>query len=84
MLDAGALDFGSITDHNGGGDYEYWWWLTEKTCDMYFIPRVFTTLYGYERSVQYPGGHSNVFHTDAAFRLSRSSQNRGLTALVRR
>ncbi|MFB3902143.1 MAG: hypothetical protein ACE15E_01710 [Acidobacteriota bacterium] len=63
MLDAGALDFGSITDHNGGGDYEYWWWLTQKTCDMYFIPRVFTTLYGYERSVQYPGGHRNVFHT---------------------
>ncbi len=63
MLDAGALDFGSITDHNGGGDYEYWWWLTEKTCDMYFVPRVFTTLYGYERSVQYPGGHRNVFHT---------------------
>ena len=63
MLDAGSLDFGAVTDHNGGGDYEYWWWLTQKTCDMYFIPRVFTPLYGYERSVQYPGGHRNVFHT---------------------
>lgn len=62
-LDAAALDFGAITDHNSGGDHEYWGWLIEKSCDLFFVPPVFTTLYGYERSVLYPGGHRNVFHT---------------------
>ena len=63
MLDVGAMDFGAVTDHNAGGDYEYWWWLTEKSCDLYHIPRQFTTFYAYERSVSFPGGHRNVFHT---------------------
>ena len=63
MLDVAAMDFGAVTDHNGGGDYEYWWWLTEKSCDLYNVPRQFTTFYGYERSVSFPGGHRNVFHT---------------------
>jgi hypothetical protein len=63
MLDAAAMDFGAVTDHNSGGDYEYGWWLIEKSCDMYHVPRSFTTLYGYERSVQFPGGHRNVLHT---------------------
>jgi len=63
MLDAAAMDFGAVTDHNSGGDYEYGWWLVEKSCDMYQVPRVFTTLYGYERSVGFPGGHRNVLHT---------------------
>ena len=63
MLDVAAMDFGAVTDHNAGGDYEYWWWLTEKSCDLYNIPRQFTTFYAYERSVSFPGGHRNVFHT---------------------
>ena len=63
VLDAAALDFGAVTDHNSGGDYKYWWWLIEKSCDMYQIPRAFNTFYAYERSVSYPGGHRNVFHT---------------------
>jgi hypothetical protein len=63
MLDAAAMDFGAVTDHNSGGDYEYGWWLIEKTCDMYHVPRAFTTFYGYERSVSFPGGHRNVLHT---------------------
>ena len=63
MLDAAAMDFGGITDHNSGGDWEYAWWLIEKSCDMFYIPRAFTTFYGYERSVQWPDGHRNVFHT---------------------
>ena len=62
MMDAAAMDFGGITDHNSGGDYEYGWWLIEKTCDLYHVPRAFTTLYGYERSVSYPFGHRNIFH----------------------
>ena len=63
VLDAAALDFGAVTDHNSGGDYKYWWWLIEKSCDMYQVPRAFNTFYAYERSVWYPGGHRNVFHT---------------------
>ena len=63
MIDAASMDFGSITDHYGGATYEYWWWLTEKSCDMYHLPGSYTSFYGYERSVKYPGGHRNVFHT---------------------
>ena len=63
MIDAAAMDFGGVTDHNSGGDYEYWWWLIEKTCDLYHIPRAFTTFYAYERSVTFPRGHRNIFHT---------------------
>ena len=63
VLDAATLDFGAVTDHNSGGDYKYWWWLIEKSCDMYQLPRVFNTFYAYERSVWCPGGHRNVFHT---------------------
>ncbi len=63
MLDAAAMDFGAVTDHNSGGDNEYWWWLIEKTNDLFHVRRAFTTLYGYERSVVYPNGHRNIFHT---------------------
>lgn len=63
MLDGAAMDFGGLTDHNSGGDYEYFWWLIEKSCDMYNVPGAFATLYAYERSVAYPDGHRNIFHT---------------------
>ena len=63
MLDAAGMEFGAITDHNAGGDYEYWWWLTEKSCDLFHIPSTFATFYAYERSVTYPHGHRNIFHT---------------------
>ena len=63
MLDAASMDFGAVTDHNSGGDSEYWWWLIEKTCDLFNVRAAFTTLYGYERSVAYPNGHRNIFHT---------------------
>jgi len=62
MIDVAAMDFGSLTDHQGGGHYAYWWWLTQKSADMYFLPPRFVPLYGYERSVQFPNGHRNVFH----------------------
>ena len=64
MIDAAAMDFGAVTDHNAGGDSEYWWWLTQKTADLFHVPGAFTTLYGYERSVEYPNGHRNVFHAN--------------------
>ena len=62
MLDAAAMDWGFISDHQYGGDRTYWWWLTEKTADL-FHSEGFASLFGYERSVRYPHGHRNVFHT---------------------
>ncbi len=62
MIDVAAMDFGSLTDHQGGGHYPYWWWLTEKSADMYYLPPRFVPLYGYERSVRFPNGHRNIFH----------------------
>eukprot|EP00913_Durusdinium_trenchii_P022802 g21406.t1 len=62
MIDVAAMDFGGLTDHQGGGHYAYWWWLTEKSCDMYYLAPRFVPLYGYERSARFPNGHRNIFH----------------------
>lgn len=62
MIDVASMDFGALTDHQGGGHYAYWWWLTEKSTDMYYLAPRFVPLYGYERSVTFPNGHRNVFH----------------------
>ncbi len=62
MIDVAAMDFGGLTDHQGGGHYAYWWWLTQKSADMYYLAPRFVPLYGYERSVRFPNGHRNVFH----------------------
>jgi hypothetical protein len=62
MIDVAAMDFGSLTDHQGGGHYAYWWWLTQKSADMYYLSPRFIPLYGYERSVAFPQGHRNIFH----------------------
>lgn len=63
MIDVASMDFGGLTDHQGGGHYPYHWWLTEKSCDMYYLPPRFVPLYGYERSARFPNGHRNVFHS---------------------
>ncbi|MBW3539231.1 MAG: hypothetical protein KY476_03095 [Planctomycetes bacterium] len=62
MIDVAAMDFGSLTDHQGGGHYAYWWWLTQKSADMYYLAPRFVPLYGYERSARFPNGHRNIFH----------------------
>lgn len=62
MLDAAAMDWGFISDHQYGGDRTYWWWLTEKAADL-FHTEGFASLFVYERSVRYPNGHRNIFHT---------------------
>jgi hypothetical protein len=59
-IDAAALDFGFVGDHNMGQDNEYCWWRTQKANDLYTLPGRFFSLYGYERSVPYPNGHRNV------------------------
>lgn len=63
MIDVAQMDFGSLTDHQGGGHYAYHWWLTEKSADMYYLAPRFVPLYGYERSAAFPNGHRNIFHS---------------------
>jgi hypothetical protein len=58
--DAAMLDFVLIADHNMGNDNEYCWWRTQQANDLYTVPGHFISMYGYERSVKYPGGHRNV------------------------
>ena len=62
MIDAADMDFGAITDHNAGGDNEYWWWYINKLTDVYFVPGRYTPLFGYERSATFPNGHRNIIH----------------------
>src|SRR5262249_44715449 len=59
-LDAAALDYVLIGDHNMGQDNEYCWWQTQQYNDLYTVPGAFLSMYGYERSMPYPQGHRNV------------------------
>ncbi|MCP5110272.1 MAG: hypothetical protein GY953_05510, partial [bacterium] len=68
MLDAASMDWGFISDHQYGGDRGYWWWITEKAADLFQSPPHYVSLFGYERSVRYPFGHRNVFHTKRGVR----------------
>ena len=67
-LDAAALDFCIVSDHNMGDDAEYPWWRTQKANDLYTIPGAFISVYGYERSVPYPNGHRNVLWLERGHR----------------
>ena len=62
MLDAAAMDFYMVSDHNSGEDQEYTWWRIEKSEDMFHLPGFFVTLFGYERSLSYPNGHRNIVY----------------------
>ena len=59
VLDAADMDFSTVTDHQGGGSARDWW-ITQKSTDLFFMPRRLTTIYAYERSVPYPNGHRNI------------------------
>lgn len=59
-LDAASLDYIVPTDHQIGFDMEFTWWQDEKLKDLFHVPGMFLTLFGYERSVSYPNGHRNV------------------------
>jgi hypothetical protein len=67
MLDAAAMDFGLISDHQYGAEREYWWWLEEKLADMFHAPERYVAMFGYERSINYPMGHRNVVHAERGF-----------------
>lgn len=60
MIDAGGMDFGASTDHQGGV-WPYWWWYSQKLTDMYHVPGAYVSIFGYERSAVFPNGHRNMF-----------------------
>ena len=69
-LDAGSLDWGNVSDHQGGGNYnDYYHWLTAKLVDMHHITGAFTSLFGYERSALYPDGHRNVISASRSLKV---------------
>ncbi len=59
-IDAAAMDFLAVTDHNFGVEDEYHWWLVQKAADLYRVGSAFVPLFAYERSVKYPNGHRNI------------------------
>ena len=67
-MDAGALDYLMVTDHQSGTQ-EYTWWRIEKSADMFHVPGFFTALYGTERSLAYPNGHRNLIFTKRGVRI---------------
>ena len=59
MMDAAAMDYFAVTDHQSGIQ-EYTVWRTQKSADMFHVAGFFTALYGTERSLPYPNGHRNL------------------------
>jgi hypothetical protein len=59
-LDAAAMDYLGVADHNAGADVPYSWWMIQKAVDLFKLPGKFAPLYGYERSRAFPSGHRNV------------------------
>jgi hypothetical protein len=59
-IDAAALDWIGVGDHDNGFGSEYMWWLMQKTTDLYHHAPQFVGVHTYERSVVYPNGHRNV------------------------
>lgn len=59
-MDTADLDWVGFGDHDNGGGREFSWWLSQKTTSLFQMPGVFTPLYTYERSNNYPDGHRNA------------------------
>jgi hypothetical protein len=59
-LDAAAMDYVGVADHQAGDEVEYSWWMIQKAVDLFTVPGRFTPLSGYERSRGFPSGHRNV------------------------
>src|SRR5262249_21061445 len=56
-IDAAAMDWIGNGDHDSGAGREYSWWLIQKFTDAYHVPKVFTPMFTYERTVPYPHAH---------------------------
>ena len=74
MIDVASMDFGSLTDHQGGGHYAYWWWLTQKSADMYLPAAAVRAALRLRAERQFPQrAPQRVSRRSAAFPSSRSS-----------
>ena len=90
--DAASMDFLGVSDHTDGVDDLYAWWRTQKIADVFQDPGSFVAFYGYERSVEFPNGHRNVFFTRRGARVTPISAgesmgwegSEGLYAYLRR
>ncbi len=67
-LDAAAMDWMGLGDHDNGYHHEYLWWLSQKLTDIFHHPPHFVTVFTYERSVSYPSGHRNVLFAQRGIR----------------
>ena len=61
--DAASLDFLGVSDHTSNIWNSYNWWRSQKVADLFQNRNSFVAFYGYERSVEYPNGHRNIFFT---------------------
>ncbi|MES2392109.1 MAG: hypothetical protein V4555_10750 [Acidobacteriota bacterium] len=61
--DAAALDFVAVTNHTDDIWDKYNWWRTQKVADLFNVDGAFVDFYAYERSVEWPNGHRNIFFT---------------------
>jgi hypothetical protein len=59
--DAASLDFLGVTNHTDDIWDKYNWWRTQKIADLFNIDNSFVDLYSYERSIEWPNGHRNIF-----------------------
>ncbi len=59
-IDAAAFDYSAVTEHNAGDDNEYFWWLIQKSNELFHNPGRFAPLFAYERSLRFPNGHRNL------------------------
>ncbi len=59
-MDTASLDWIGFGDHDNGGGREFSWWLSQKTTSLFQMAGVFTPMYTYERSNNYPDGHRNA------------------------
>jgi hypothetical protein len=67
-IDGAGMDWIGNGDHDNGAGREYAWWLIQKFTDAYHVPRAFTPLFCYERSVSYPHGHRNCLFVQRGVR----------------
>ena len=61
--DAASLDFIGIANHTDDIWDTYNWWRSQKVADLFNVNSSFVAFYGYERSIEWPNGHRNIFFT---------------------
>jgi hypothetical protein len=68
LLDVADMDWSECCDHDNGNNREYSWWIEQKMTDAYWLAGKYTSIFGYERSVDYPEGHRIVLFANRGVR----------------